>query len=319
VEVPVKGPAGLGIPERNGAGILPPFRKKPVKGSCWSKEKLASEITLARQLPGDAHLRINGRYTEQGPNRLDEVDGSAQLTLSAGGINTLVNWEVRHDDTNQDLRFLPEISASRGFTVGSGLARLTLSPAVSWGRISENQSGVGSDRTEARMDWYTPGWSVAGGSVGISGGYRFDDYTGFGERQVASLTTAYTRTLGPGLTVSLSHQATSVTGSSPFVFDKVDEANDLVLAGSYNSASVTASGSASYDLDRGAVDLVTGTVSLGTAEPWRWHGGVTAEYEPLNDKFKSLKYELTRELHCFRAVVGYDQVRKELSVGVSLR
>jgi LPS-assembly protein len=149
------------------------------------------------------------------------------------------------------------------------------------GRISEEVTDVAMDRRGAVLSLERKPITLGNNTtLRLGTSYEYNWYESHEDRNILRGTIGLEKKLSETVAVGLGYTHVHETGSTPFIYDKVDVYNELTSKATWN------------------VDHL-------------WQVGVSTSYDIDNSRFADVDYTIKRNLHCFEASVTYREKRDE--------
>jgi len=151
-------------------------------------------------------------------------------------------------------------------------------------------------------------------SVGASASYRYSAYGTGQQRSVVSASLALTSHLTQATSVTVGYDMAAPSGTTPFLFDRVDAASTVFLAARHDAGDLRLRAAASHNF---AVPETKLSAGAGVRLSPSLHLDVDAVYNMTTSRFEDVDYALTIRCDCATVTVGYRQLRQQFLLQVA--
>lgn len=281
--------------------------------------------------PGVGSNRIDGLWVDYRYGyRLGEVSGelhgkygqhtgifllnTLRYDTPAWGI-ALVTGRRQHEDEEGILHpyLQAEVEYARKPTPLGGPLRLSWRLAGGW--FDDVDAAASATRVDGSVTLTAD--AIALGprvSAGASASYRYSAYGTGRQRSVVSASLAVTSRLTEATSVTAGYDLAAPSGTTPFLFDRVDAASTVFLAARHTTGDLRLRAAASHNF---AVPETKLSAGAGVRLSPSLHLDVEAVYNMTTSRFEDVDYALTVRCDCATVTVGYRQVRQQIVLQVA--
>ncbi len=227
----------------------------------------------------------------------------------------LVTGRRQHEDQEGVLHpyLQAEVEYTRRPTPPGGPLRLSWRLAGGW--FDDADAGAATTRLDGSLTLATESMPLAPRlSAQASAAYRISAYGNGQRRSVVSASLQVTYRLTEATTLTAGYDLAAPSGTTPFLFDRVDPASTLFLAARHSAENLDLRAGASHNFAAPETKLSAGA---GVRLSPSLQVDVSAVYNMTTSRFEDVDYAVTYRCDCATVTLGYRQVRGQLVLQVA--